>query len=83
MRSHRPDPSADRGRTGDVIHFTATGHDAAGRPVADLPIMFSLKAAVEDTVIASEAPALIEQDGRFVAQRAGDYTVIATVTYRR
>ena len=71
-------PSADRGRTGDVIHFTATGHDAAGRPVADLPITFALKAAVEDTVIASEAPALIEQDGRFVAQRAGDYTVIAT-----
>ena len=71
-------PSADHGRTGDVIHFTAVGHDATGRLVTDLPITFALKAAVEDTVIAPEAPALIEQDGRFVAQRAGDYTVLAT-----
>jgi hypothetical protein len=33
---------------------------------------------VEDTVIAPSAPAQIDQDGRFVAERAGDYTVVAT-----
>ncbi len=70
--------SMDSARTGDVVHFTAVAKDAAGNTIADMPITFSVKAAVEDTVIASEASALIEQDGRFVAQRAGDFTVIAT-----
>ena len=70
--------SVEQARTGDVVHFTATGRDAGGRVVADLPVSLSLRSAVEDTVIAPEAPALIEQDGRFVAQRAGDYTVVAT-----
>jgi hypothetical protein len=70
--------SADGGRTGDVIHFSAVARDAAGRAIADFPVLFAVKTAVEDTVIAPEAPAEIDQDGRFVAQRAGDYTVVAT-----
>ncbi len=65
-------------RTGDVVHFTATARDAAGKPVADVPIAFAVQSQVEDTVIAPAAPAYVEATGRFVAQRAGRYTVLAT-----
>ncbi len=70
--------SDDGGRTGDVIRFTAVARDANGRPVADYPIQFSLSAQVEDTVIAPSAPAQIDEQGRFVAERAGTYTIFAT-----
>jgi hypothetical protein len=70
--------SAEGGRTGDVIRFTAVARDGAGRAVAGFPVRFSVQADVEDTVIAPEAPAQVDGDGRFVAQRAGDYTVVAT-----
>jgi hypothetical protein len=61
-----------------VVHFAVTARGVRGDVVSDLPITFSVKSNVEDTVIASEPPAQVEQDGRFVAQRAGDYTVIAS-----
>jgi hypothetical protein len=70
--------SPDGGRTGDVIHFAAVVRDAAGRPIPDYPVTYALTAAVEDTVIAPEAPAQVDPDGRFVAQRAGVYTVLAS-----
>jgi len=70
--------SAEAGRTGDVIRFRAVAKDEAGNEVRGVPVTWSLKAAVEDTVIASEAPGEVDQDGGFVAQRAGDYTILAT-----
>ncbi|MEO8451027.1 MAG: Ig-like domain-containing protein [Gemmatimonadota bacterium] len=70
--------STEKARTGDVVHFSAQARDAGGRVVGDLPVVLSLKSVTEDTMIASEPPAMIEQDGRFVAQRAGDYSVVAT-----
>jgi hypothetical protein len=71
--------SADHGRTGDVLHFTAVARDASRRPIAAFPVTYSVTAeAFEDTVIAPEAPAQVAPDGRFVAQRAGQYTVVAT-----
>jgi len=70
--------SADSGRMGDVIQFQARAKDAAGHVVEDLPITYAVKAAVEDTVIAPGAAGLIESDGRFVAQRAGEYTILAS-----
>jgi hypothetical protein len=70
--------STDAGRTGDVIRFTAVARDAAGRAVPSLPVLYAVKAVVEDTVIAPSAPAEVDVDGRFVAQRAGAYTVVAT-----
>ena len=70
--------SAESGRTGDVIHFSAVARDAAGRLVSGVPILYAVKAMVEDTVIAPSAPAEVDGEGRFVAQRAGDYTIVAT-----
>ncbi len=70
--------SAEGGRTGDVIQFTATARDAAGAVVPDMPVVLALKATVEDTVIAPGGAASVDAEGRFVAQRAGDYTVVAT-----
>jgi hypothetical protein len=70
--------TADSARTGDVVHFAAKALDAAGREVADYPIQYSLESQVEDTVIAHEAPAQVDEDGAFVAERAGLYTVVAT-----
>lgn len=76
-RTVRVTASADSARTGDVVHFTAQVLDASGRPVADFPVTWAIKSAVEDSVIASEAPAQVDQDGVFVASRAGDYTILA------
>lgn len=70
-------PSRDSARTGDVIHFTAAALDADGRAVPDYPVTFAVMAQVEDTVIAPGAPAQVDQSGRFVAERAGRYTVLA------
>ncbi len=69
--------SQDSARTGDVLHATATALDAGGQRVSDAPISFSLIAHPEDTVVAQFPPAEIDQQGRFVAQKAGDYTILA------
>lgn len=69
--------SQDSARTGDVLHATAIALDAGGQRVSDAPISFSLIAHPEDTVVAQFPPAEIDQQGRFVAQKAGDYTILA------
>lgn len=76
-RSVTVSASMDSARTGDVVHFTARVLDASGRPVQDFPVTWSIKSAVEDTVIAPGAPAQVDQHGVFVANRAGDYTIVA------
>ena len=70
--------SADGGRMGDVLHFRATVSDGAGAPIPGYPVAYSLRADVEDTVIAPAAAAEVDARGAFVAQRAGRYTVYAT-----
>ncbi len=77
VRTLTLDASADSGRTGDVIHFSASALDGSGRRVDDAPITFTLVADPEDSVVAQSPPAEIDQQGRFVAQKAGDYTVMA------
>jgi len=69
--------SAELGQTGDVIHFTTQELDGSGRPVADVPVEFTLLATPEDTVVAQSPVAEIDSKGRFVAEKGGIYTVIA------
>ncbi len=66
----------NQARTGDVFHFSAKALDAKGRTVDDAPIYYSFY-GVSDNVSQS-ASGLIKQDGRFVADEAGTYTVTAS-----
>lgn len=63
-------------RTGDVIHFAAAARDGGGKMVADAPIHYSFVAEPEDN-LGPAASAQIEQDGRFVAEVPGIYTIVA------
>jgi len=63
----------DQARAGDVFHFTAKALDAKGREITDAPMYYSFS-GVSDNVSQS-ASGLIKQDGRFVADEPGMYTV--------
>ncbi|MCR9133258.1 MAG: hypothetical protein NXI08_11805 [bacterium] len=63
-------------RTGDVISFTATPKDRRGRMVNDIPVTYSYIVQPDDD-LGQGASALIEQDGKFVANHTGVYTVMA------
>ena len=68
-----------RGRTGDLIRFTATVTDAAGAAVGDIPVTFGLIADPDVTATADFPPAEVDAMGRFVAYKPGVYTVTASV----
>ena len=68
----------DAARTGDVLRFTAVAADAQGRPVPGVPVRFAVGGETAPAIVAAGAPAQIAADGRFVAERSGTYTVIAT-----
>ena len=68
-----------RGRTGDLIRFTATATDAAGAAVGDIPVTFGLIADPDVTATADFPPAEVDAMGRFVAYKPGVYTVTASV----
>ncbi len=63
----------DQARTGDVFHFTAKALDAKGNVVTDAPLYYSYNGVSDNT--SHNAAGLIKQDGRFVADEAGMYTV--------
>jgi hypothetical protein len=69
---------ADAARTGDVVYFEVTARDADERPVVGAPIRFSVQHEPVDTVIAGAASAEVDDQGRFVAEVPGVYTVFAT-----
>ena len=75
--SVRLEASALEARTGDVLRFTAVALDARGAPVADVPIEYSFRARTVDHALGSASSGLITEDGRFVADLPGEYTVIA------
>ncbi len=63
-------------RTGDVVHFKASALDGLGKPVTDAPISFTYS-GVPDTDLGPTAAGEIDQNGRFVAETPGYYTIIA------
>lgn len=66
----------DNARTGDVFHFEAKALDAQGQEVADAPITYSFTGTSNN--VSQSASGLIKQDGRFVADEAGMYTITAS-----
>ena len=69
--------TADQVRTGDVVEVAAMGFDGNGYKVPNVPFLYTFTAAVEDSAVGQLAPAELDQRGRFVAQKAGDYQIIA------
>lgn len=68
--------NGDQARTGDVFHFTAKAFDKKGKEVKDAPIYYSFSGISDNT--SQSASGLIKQDGRFVADEAGTYTITAS-----
>jgi len=64
-------------RTGDVVHFDAVARNAAGEVVADAPIAFLFQARPDDD-LGPSASGQIDDDGRFVAETPGLYTIMAS-----
>jgi hypothetical protein len=64
-------------RTGDVVQFDTKLMDANGNVLKDeVPVQFSFIAAPDDN-LGNGATGQIQQDGRFVAEAPGLYTVLA------
>ncbi|MEJ2006190.1 MAG: hypothetical protein P8X57_14775, partial [Cyclobacteriaceae bacterium] len=66
----------DQARSGDVFHFEAKALDKNGNPVSDAPVTFTYAGVADD--VSSNAEGLIKNDGRFVANEPGTYTVTAS-----
>ncbi len=60
-------------RTGDVFHFTALAYDKSNGLVENVPWHFTFEGSAYD--VSSSASGLIQQDGRFVADEPGVYTI--------
>jgi hypothetical protein len=65
-------PSSLTARTGDVLRFTVTAKDAAGKPIDGLTPTWTF----------SPGQGMIEQDGAFVGYEARPYTVMASIGNR-
>ncbi len=70
--------SETKALTGDVIRFTAVATDARGLPVRGVPINLAVSGETATAIVAAGASAQVTDDGRFVAERSGIYTVVAT-----
>ena len=70
--------SRDAALTGDVVRFTPVAKDARGLPVRGVPVQLAVAGETAPTIIAAGASAQVAEDGRFVAERSGIYTVVAT-----
>ncbi|MDE3004176.1 MAG: Ig-like domain-containing protein [Gemmatimonadota bacterium] len=69
------DGGAETARTGDVLHFEATG-TAGGQAIEELPVTWAYTFVPDDSIRAPGASAIVE-DGAFVAEVPGRYTVLA------
>ena len=70
--------STDMALTGEVVRFTARAKDARGLAVRGVPVRFGVGGETSADIIAAGASAHVTTDGRFVAERSGIYTVVAT-----
>lgn len=69
---------ASQARTGDVLDFEAVARDADGQEVeADVPITYSVYAQPEDD-LGPAASGQINDEGTFVAEEPGVYTILAS-----
>ena len=66
----------DHAKTGDVFHFEAVALDKKGQAISEAPIIYSFNGVANN--VSQSASGLIKQDGRFVADEAGMYTVTAS-----
>lgn len=78
VREVRLTPGSADLLVGEVVHLTAEGLDDEGEPVADAPIGWSVGVSASDGSIAAR----IDDDGAFVANAPGLYTVVATIGRR-
>jgi len=69
---------ATAARTGDVVRFDATALDARGNEIADMPVEYSFRARTVDHANGSASSGMITEDGRFVADLPGEYTIVAS-----
>ena len=76
--SVRLEASATEARTGDVIHFDAAALDGRGSEIPEMPIEYTYRARTVDHDLGSASSGLITEDGRFVADIPGEYTIVAS-----
>ena len=69
--------SADEARTGDVFNFKATAYDKKGDLISNAPFDFSFTGKSYDK--SNTASGLMQGDGRFVGDVAGQYIVNSSV----
>ena len=80
IRSIELTASESQARTGDVIHFNVVARDIKGAIVDNVPVEFSLRSSPDPDhpeARGAGASAMILDDGRFVAEQQGIYTVVA------
>ncbi len=70
-------PGSTEARTGDVITFQCSARDGGGAELSDVPVHYSFHARPDDN-LGQAATGQIEQDGRFVAEAPGLYSIVAT-----
>ncbi len=69
--------NTERAVTGEVVRFEARPLDADGNVVDDIPVSYTFNADPDDD-LGEGAAGLIKNDGRFVANEPGLFTVTAT-----
>jgi len=68
--------SSEAIKTGDVLHFKASVMEMNGKTLANMPVQYSFVAYPDDQ-LGQGSSAQIAQDGRFVANHPGKYSIIA------
>ncbi len=71
------DANMTEARTGDVIRFTATPRDAQGAAVPGAPVLYTFRADTVEQGAGEPPSGMIADDGRFVADLPGTYSIVA------